>query len=146
MHGDWTHFIRLCRSELQLRRDPVVMFRSMRMRDQSCASVPSVITEVPISGLRSRIVMRSFLLIMSHVCCALIVPKRRGSYGVTRCALRSRLRLRESVRGSDGAGRKKKHERFISDGRQLFRSPQSRAFISFSPLTFSFSPLLFTES
>lgn len=79
-----------------------------------------------------------FVLFFNRVArCALIVPKRRG---VTRCASRSRLSLRESVRGSDEGGRKKKHERFISDGRQLFRSPQRVYFFFFPPTS------LFPES
>lgn len=76
-----------------------------------------------------------FFLIASHARCALIVPKRCGSRGVTRCASRSRLRL--SIRGSDRGGRKKKHGRFISDGRQLSRTLQSGACVYF------FFPLYF---
>lgn len=115
----------------------------MRMRDHSCASVPSesAITG-GYTGSNPRLAWQDryatcllFFLIASHARCALIVPKRRGSRGVTRCASRSRLRL--SIKGSDRGGRKKKHGRFISDGRQLSRTPQSGACVYF------FFPLYF---
>lgn len=81
---------------------------------------------IPISGVsRSLRDVSAFFLIASHARCTLIVPKRRESHRVMRSTSRSRLRL--SVRGSDGGGRKKKHGRFISDRRQLSRSPRSGA-------------------